>query len=282
MLKSLNFKIPYFDYRESSLLLTLLIPIFFFSYLGGEIWMRPLQFMAVVGILVSQIKNNRYYIPVYFVFFIIYMSTIWMSADNHKWVFGLLVLNFLVNKSIEDDEFKLKQNFRFVLGIVFGVATFWKIYYGMYLNGSFFEFTFASDTRFQLLAEMFTDLSFEDIRLNSIITTTYFSEGGQLYSYKTPYTITENTKMAALVMSYYTLIIEGFIALMFILKGLGKIKNNLADYILIFFILTTYVFVPVLGFANVLIAMGLGQCENNRVGWLYLFCIVCLQVSFYL
>ena len=86
----------------------------------------------------------------------------------------------------------------------------------------------------------------------------------------------------ALLSSWWTLVIEGAVALVFLLRfSKIRIPALLPDLILIVFIATTYVFIPVIGFGYILTVMGLAACKSDRrkTRVVYLLLFALLQVG---
>jgi len=63
-------------------------------------------------------------------------------------------------------------------------------------------------------------------------------------------------------------VIEGALTWAFLFSG--KLAERSRDLVLMFFMLTTYFVVPVMGFAAVLTAMGIAQARSNGMRVAYL------------
>ena len=90
----------------------------------------------------------------------------------------------------------------------------------------------------------------------------------------------EALRAVALGASYWTLLIEGVVAIAFLLAGIQWLAHA-RDWLLLLFVATTYFLLPVLGFAYVILIMGLAQCSSEHTGkrLVYLGLFASLQLA---
>jgi len=100
-----------------------------------------------------------------------------------------------------------------------------------------------------------------------------FTGGGTLVNLDFPYRVT----ILAWLMTIWTIVIEGAIAAMFLLPA-NRITDRFRDATLILFMLTTYIVVPVLGFACAFVAIGVAQTQSPRAKLGYLLTSLTLFV----
>jgi hypothetical protein len=93
-----------------------------------------------------------------------------------------------------------------------------------------------------------------------------------------PQQLTTTPRMAAasLVLSYWTILIEGLVAASFLLPIRSLYKKR--DWLLIGFVITTYTVIPVLGFGALLMVMGLIQTKNTLIARIYLGLLVSMPI----
>ncbi|MEM7393993.1 MAG: hypothetical protein AAF492_16765 [Verrucomicrobiota bacterium] len=202
----------------------------------------------------------------------------WATIDNHKYVITYWAMACTLAVGRKDDQSILRTNGRYLIAFIFLFATLWKIIAGQYLDGSFLHFAFLTDPRVHLFANYTGGLDESVLPQNRLLKNLIESMpqdmmGVTLESSPRLYT-------TALISSYWTLLIEGGTALAFLVPRKFRI-GQLSDYLLIFFIATTYVLLPVSGFAFVLALMGFAQCppEKIRLRTTYLILFVIIQLT---
>src|SRR5690606_4604248 len=125
-----------------------------------------------------------------------------------------------------------------------------------FLNGSFFEFTNTADPRFFGFTSFMADIDMQSLLNNETNINRLTSGNNPNYSF--PLNGVENLTNLGMVISYWTIFIEGMIAISFLIPNkflLSKYRN----VFLIAFIITTYPIATVAGFASILACMGFMQ-----------------------
>lgn len=191
----------------------------------------------------------------------------WFSIDNHKYLIMYWALACcLAVATPADAEEILRRNARLMVGICFALAVAWKLYAGEYLDGSFIQHVFLTDSRVSVPVSALLDIHLTDLQANRVLS-------GYLASWPADgrsITLNSSATLAAtaLAASAWTLLIESAVALFWLLPrpAQGKLRAAAAarDVSLIVFILTTYVLLPVVGFATALSLLGLAATEPNR------------------
>lgn len=189
----------------------------------------------------------------------------WYEADNHYWLIGYWTLACAIAAS-ESERIGaaiLRLNGRLLIGLCFLFATVWKILGGQYHDGAFFVFQFDFDDRFKPWVVGLFGQPPETYDLNAkqfSLTTADPALGTRFPVSHTPAMV-----WAALAFGWWTILIEGAIALSF-LSSRPRWLFERRDWVLLLFIYTTYLLTPVFGFGAVLITMGLAQCDLARRG----------------
>lgn len=233
---------------------------FFFVVVEPTKWVSPYIFVSITGLVFYQtIKNEKYFWILLLVSYLGSHAQVISSADNHKWLFIYLLLNHIIYKFHDNIEF-YKRNAQLLIGIVFLFATFWKIYGGEYLDGSFFEYAFLADERLQPFVKKFMNYDDYVLKGNFFIAKYYLNQGVYPKTFINSLYVNDNLKWASYFFSYFTLIIEGIIALLFCLKPFCRIKEY-SDYILLGFVSSVYWLLPVTGFASLIVILGLIQAN---------------------
>ena len=204
----------------------------------------------------------------------------WVWIDNHKFLMSYWCLACALAVQTSKPGEVLKVNAIALIGLTFLFASWWKIATGEYVDGSFMYFSLLTDYRLELLGTLFGGAGAE-----------VFAEAAAVYETLEEYpeagasvTLPEHSGLRwfAMASSWWTLVIEGAVALIFLLRfSKFRIPAVLPDLLLIVFIATTYVFIPVIGFGYILAVMGLAACpdERRKTRVVYLLLFALLQVG---
>ncbi|ELS04772.1 hypothetical protein Xen7305DRAFT_00045080 [Xenococcus sp. PCC 7305] len=184
----------------------------------------------------------------------------WLWIDNHKILISYWCLVCALAVSSSDPEEVLARNGRMLIGLTFFFATVWKMIAGEYWNGAFLHYTFLAENRIEEFANIIGGLPPDVLPQNQILSEILSRFPGTVKTV----TLASNPRLEifSLAASYWTLLIEGSIALAFLGKSF-RFLFRFRNWLLILFIVTTYFLLPVLGFAYILIVMGLAQCSGN-------------------
>ncbi len=232
---------------------------------------------VIPGLLLNKLTLNKYLWLILTVFSV----SIYLILDlhgyvpNHKHIYAYVILavtlilffsektNILAN---------LRTQSRYIIGLCFLFAVAGKFLAPEFLNGDFFIFTNTIDPRFFGFTSFMADVDFTLLKeneenLRNLMHTTntknlFYLNGA------------ENLSQIGLVISYWTIFIEGMIAISFCLPSkflLSKYRN----IFLIAFILTTYPIATVMGFAIILTTLGFIQStKDNKLNSYSIFYLI--------
>ncbi len=191
----------------------------------------------------------------------------WSRLEDHVYFGAYLVLAVGVALTREDPRASLREQVRLVTGALFAVAVIWKVTSMEFLRGDVFHTVMVYDGRFDTLTQSLGGISQSTIDANRSALQAMEQTTATLDSVP----IAGGTQVALLlvVMIVWTLVVEAGIAVSF----LAPDNHRLARFrhvTLIAFGLSTYPFVPVVGFAIMFTAVGLILSDNPRVQALYL------------
>jgi len=238
---------------------------------------RPLQFITATGLIFYRfLGKSPYYWALVTVILTIGHSYLWFSIDNHKYLMNYWCFAISIALFFKDSKPVLKLNARLLIGLCFLFATFWKITNPGYVDGSFFEYLLVGgDDRFDNFSKFVTGISDSTLSTNKELINllaTVSSDSLELVSGR-------RVKIIAQIMTWWTVIIEGLIAVYFLFgKYLSTYKFK--DYILAIFIVSTYPIATVIGFGWLISAMGAAQVNNRDtyIKVLYLFMFIFLAI----
>lgn len=202
----------------------------------------------------------------------------WASADNHRYLIGYWLLGVGVAHQHRSPAPYLDTSARLMIGACFAFATLHKLASHEFMSGSFFHFSLLQDPRLETMSRIF-GLTAEAVRLNETARSVLATPSSEL----TAITLADAPGLAraALVMTYWTIAIEGLLALAFLSRRPAVLFRN-RDMLLLGFIVTTYALAPVIGFGWLLLVMGLAQVEPRRSPWLAAgYCALLLLLQLY-
>lgn len=189
----------------------------------------------------------------------------WATADNHKWLeaYWTLALAMACFAADKDRPWVLATSAQWLVCLCMGFATLWKLISSTYPDGSFFEYELLTDGRFAhvtawVCGVSFTELS-ENRRLAEVLTRGHLD--GVIASSVTLHSA-EAVRWLALFMTWWTVLIEGGLALVFALPSSRRV-DDCRHAMLLLFGATTYALAPVKGFGWLLMIMGLAQCRTR-------------------
>ncbi|WP_152532226.1 hypothetical protein [Leptolyngbya sp. Heron Island J] len=199
----------------------------------------------------------------------------WSNLVNHEYLYTYWVLVCTIAVWSRTPKQVLSWNSRWLIGLCFLFATLWKFLGGEYLDGSFLHLTFLLDHRLAMGAVLFGGLDlatlgdnrqiFEQMQASAAVTTV-----NQLST-------TPRMAAASLVLSYWTILIEGLVAASFLLTAPRWLYQQ-RDWILFGFVITTYSVIPVLGFGALLMVMGLIQTKSAFISRIYLGLLILMPI----
>lgn len=202
----------------------------------------------------------------------------WFSIDNHKYLITYWGIVCALAVTSRTPDRVLSANGRILIGLCFTFAVAWKFLGGGFLDGSFLHYTLLKDSRIESIAVGVGGLDRIDLAQNRELMRTLRSLPADQLSIQLK--STDATRWAALGLSYWTLFIEGFVALAFLVRSQSRV-GRLRDVALMTFIATTYFILPVTGFAFMLALLGFSQCEveQSRTRIAYLFLFLAIQLT---
>ena len=201
----------------------------------------------------------------------------WDVLDNHKYLQTYWCLAVGISCLLPSRAVGMAVNARWLIALCFLFATVTKLLSAEFLDGSFFHFTLLTDRRFSGFADL----------VGGVPATVSVANNATLQTLLAPYGSLDVVRLEdaprigslAAVLTLWTLLIEGAIALVFLLPDRFR-AAALRDPLLILFVLTAYPIATVVGFGRVLVVMGLAQ-TRDRAGVaraMYLACFVLLPL----
>jgi hypothetical protein len=200
--------------------------------------------------------------------------------DDHQFLFNYWTLALALCLTIADDQRRRAAfafNGRILLGLTFALAVFWKLTAADFRTGHLFEYLLHFDHRFAHIATTFTELSHADIAHNRAVVQGLRLESIDAASVEHAVRTAPSVPLVADLMTWGAAVVEGSVAV-FCLAPRTELTRKLAHAAIFAFLMTTYVIVPVIGFAAIIILLGLAQCRPDekklQLGYVGLFVIL--------
>ena len=228
--------------------------------------MLPEKLLAAAMILCPRLVPKRWPWLALSLCLIVHNLWHWATLVNHEYLYTYWVLVCTIAVCSRTPRQVLSWNARWLIGLCFLFATSWKFLAGEYLDGSFLHATFLLDSRLAMGAVLLGGLDLSTLAENRQLFETMQAAGSI-----DPQNLLSSPRMAgiSLVLSYWTILIEGLVAASFLLT-VPRWLYQKRDWILVCFVITTYAVIPVLGFASLLMVMGLIQTKSMRMAYVYL------------
>jgi hypothetical protein len=201
----------------------------------------------------------------------------WESTDNHKYLLAYWCLAIALSTGTQDRRAFLSTSGRLLIGVSFTLAVLWKLRSPDFITGDFFRLMLFTDIRFSAVTSWVGGVPLSELRdfrppwaeIETISDVQKFRARDMVLSAR--------LDTVAVVMTWWTLVIEAFIALSFLLPDrswLGRVR----DVPLLVFAVSTYSVATVLGFGYLLLAMGVCQGRHAlvRVAYLAVFVLMFL------
>lgn len=162
-----------------------------------------------------------------------------------------------------DTEAFLRQSARYLIGLCFLFATIWKIVSPEFHDGSLFHYKLLCDVRFsETLARVPGGMSVPALQDNYHAMAQLREPGSTAISTTMAYP--PRISNLAVVMTWWTIAIEGLLAIVFLWPNTGRRLNLTRNLALIGFALSTYVVAPVMGYGFTFMIMGYANCEPDE------------------
>ncbi|MBP6974719.1 MAG: hypothetical protein KBB54_02125 [Candidatus Pacebacteria bacterium] len=240
------------------------LTLFMLLFFGPNEWfLLPIyQIALLLSLLFSQmLRSPVLWGTLSFVTFVA-LFDFWEIVDNHMWLilYWLLVLflTTLSSRMYKTDILDfVKHNAIFMMVFIMGVSVLQKIVGGVFMDGSFFEFTILTDERFYLIAHY----------LGGISTFDFFNNVDMLSNLSDPHSplvikTSNAVRTVSLIFTYSIVLLEICIATLFLVKNR---KARLWAHILnALFIITVYFVAPVYAFAFLIAVLAIATLDTDR------------------
>lgn len=221
----------------------------------------PTTLLAILAVLDSRLLRQPWlWFTMAAVNFLGHNVANWEFSDNHKFLTTYWLLAVGCSLALANPARGLSLNGRVLVGLVFFFATVWKLSSSTYLDDSMFRFLLVSDPRFFSLAHYFGGLEAQDYYHNVRELTRYvYSANSDTVAKEIALREPSGIAAFATFLTWWTVLIEGLIAVLFLIPGESKIVRW-RHLVLIAFLVSTYPPTNVIHFGWLILVMGLASC----------------------
>lgn len=188
------------------------------------------------------------------------MQTYFLQGNDYFLIL-YLSLTALVALQFDRPLNVIRLNARLLIGIVFALATLWKLTSESFLSGTFFVHTLLFDNRLAPIARTLGQLPAISYHANRDAWDNLDLING-FHVLTTP-----EIQVLAIVLTGLALLVEGMIAVSFLLPF--EACRRLRDPLLLAFFVGSYTLLPVPSFGMALATLGYAQATNPRIERLY-------------
>jgi hypothetical protein len=202
------------------------------------------------------------------------LAQLWYFEGNGLFLFFYATLTMTLALASGNPAPILRINARYLIGFVFLFAVLWKLLTPDFRSGHFMEYYLLTDNRVAPVATILTPLTRVDIKGNQKQVEQLPNETIQLHS-------KPRVHLLALMLTYLTLIVEGLVAIVFLLP----VNPLLRDGTFISFLISGYLTVTVPSFGMILACLGFAQSSNPKTQLFYkVTCLLLplIKIRFYL
>jgi hypothetical protein len=183
----------------------------------------------------------------------------WFRTDNHQYLLVYWCAAIGLALLTDDFEETLRRTAGWLIGLTFTFATLWKIISPDFLSGAFLHYTMIADSRFAEFADTVGGLAPDLFSANRSAVSSLRNASSDGVSV----VLNDTARLAAFgpILAWWTVIIEGLVALSFLLRRSALWRWRHA--VLLVFIVTTYPIATVVGFGWLLVAMGVANLDRR-------------------
>lgn len=267
------------DRLELALLLTLLLLIFYpprYVYIS-----LPLSVIAISAILMPPLRRSRFLWLLAALLVGAVAVSNWHATDNHKYLLCYWCLAICCSLCTADPDRSLARIARWLIAAVFSIAVLQKFLSNDYLSSDFFYFELLFDERFAGLAKYVGGVSEFSSELNASARRALVNYDSVLAAAKLSSNSGSLLYLATFI-TWWNFLLQVVIGVVH-LAPTSTWLATLRHPMLLLFVLSTYMFAPVIGFGWVIIILGVAQLDPaaTRMRLLYLLSFVLLQIYKY-
>jgi hypothetical protein len=238
-----------------------LIFLLFADWIVGVDWRFTLvlRALAIIGLLAPPLHRSR----TLWLWLALAMGlrTVlnWSTQDNHVFLFTYWCLALYLALTTDEPRTTLAASGRLLIGFSFAFAALWKVALSTdFLDGTYFHYTFLTDSRFHDFSVIFGGMTSALDQANAIALAQLADPTGAVEAVRL-----QSTPMLvalARLSAWWTAAIETALAVAFLLPARLRIVRY-RHAILLLFGCTTYLLAMVATFGWILMTIGVGQCE---------------------
>jgi hypothetical protein len=200
----------------------------------------------------------------------------WFDSDNHRFLFVYLCLALFLHAGHPKREQLFALTARLLISAVFCIAVIQKLSNAEFRSGAYMEITLLVDKRVVPLLKQVLGLDQATTQVNLERMKSVIDGSGS-----TAVTLIRPSLLrhGAMVLTWWTILIEILIAITFLVPRLGRWRDEFLQV----FLLTSYTLIPITGFGLILVALGVGQSQARgyapRLGYLLALAVLIASLA---
>lgn len=215
--------------------------------------------VAVVGLLLVPVvaRDPRFWAVMLVIAATGTLRGPWLDLDNHHFLQLYWLAGMCLGSRARDPQEAIRQIARLLIGLAFLFATISKVISPDFIDGTFLTLLVSVEPHVDQAA---VAAGWQEPELGATnrarLATAYAEQPGGAATLQ----VAPTTIRVAPVLSLGTVVLEGSVALVFLLPVTAR-RRGLSDVVLLLFTAVTYVLLPVITFGLLLAAMGVAQSE---------------------
>ena len=225
----------------------------------------PILALGSVGILFEKSRKNKYLWILLSFFYFLFVIQNWQIIDNHIYLWGYWLIAISVSFFSPHKNTSIKLSAKYLIAFCMAYAFFQKLNPN-FVSGDFFYFKLITDPRFNFIGPLIQYNIAEVISENKFLIKKLTFETKTIVLNAGPYVLHPISQF----LTWYTLIIEGLLALIFFLP---RKRFYIWQHSLLLLFGSLYFVLPIRGFAYALLIMGftLIKKEDISLKAIYIF-----------
>jgi hypothetical protein len=233
--------------------------------------------LAVMGLLVPPLAASPWLWLAIALAHFAWILAAYHTADNHQYLIGYWCATLAI-ALVEGDRGSavLATNGTLLIGLCFACAVGAKLVSRSYCDGSLFALLLLCDPRFMAIAELFGGVSVHDRQRHRAAAARVRSGA----SPRDVAPVSTRLRRVAIALTWWTVGIEAFVAVLFLMPVAGIENARLVT--LSVFVVTTYLFVSVPGFGQILLLMAMPLAAGAEARSVMLLAAIALTPASFL
>lgn len=230
-------------------------------YRAGILVSALLATMAAIVVVVPTVRRSWWPWAAFALVHSVTYLMQWHLLDNHDALVAYWAVALALAAGSRDASRTLALQSRLMVGVTFALAAGWKVLSAQFRDGDFFTFALLVDRRFRGVTELIAGVPVEQVQEN----VEHLIQAAQSWETSSAVQLVgvEAVGWVAVLLTIGTVLVEAVVAVTMLVpqRRAAQVTRSVA---LAFFLVATYLIVPVSRFGVLLSAMGVAQAAASR------------------